>query len=157
MPMYANSLPPSSLDAGAVQNVWVTGDGNLTSGTKTQRVALVQRPGGEPIKVAFRCAFSGAPGVIALQLQTSDTDIDTDYVNEGTAISTVNASNVARGEISQRRRKIRTASCHHGHQRGDRDRGHRQLERLRCRNPAVHLPSVPLQQKRGIEVQSDSS
>ena len=41
MPVYANSLPPSSLDAGAVQNVWVTGDGNLTSGTKTQRVALV--------------------------------------------------------------------------------------------------------------------
>src|SRR5205809_3510161 len=91
MPVYANSLPPSSLDAGAVQNVWVTGDGNLTSGTKTQRVALVQRPGGEPIKVAFRCAFSGAPGVIALQLQTSDTDVDTDYVNEGAAISTVNA------------------------------------------------------------------
>ena len=98
MPVYANSLPPSSLDAGAVQNVWATGDGNLTSGTKTQRVALVQRPGGEPIKVAFRCAFSAAPGVIALQLQTSDTDIDTDYVNEGAAISTVNAANVARGE-----------------------------------------------------------
>src|SRR5437879_13610631 len=98
MPVYANSLPPSSLEAGAVQNVWVTGDGNLTSGTKTQRVALVQRPGGEPIKVAFRCAFSGAPGVIALRLQTSDTDIDADYVNEGAAISTVNAANVARGQ-----------------------------------------------------------
>jgi hypothetical protein len=60
----------------------------------------VQRPGGEPIKVTFRCAFSGAPGVIALQLQTSDTDVDTDYVNEGAAISTVNASNVARGEFA---------------------------------------------------------
>jgi hypothetical protein len=71
MPAYANTLPP----------------------------ALVQRPGGEPIKVAFRCAFSGAPGVIALQLQTSDTDVDTDYVNEGAAISAVNASNVARGEF----------------------------------------------------------
>jgi hypothetical protein len=100
MPAYANTFPPLSLDAGAVQNVWATGDGNLTSGTKTQRAALVQRPGGEPIKVAFRCAFSGAPGVIALQLQTSDTDVDADYVNEGAAISTVNASNVARGEFS---------------------------------------------------------
>jgi hypothetical protein len=95
--VYANSLPPSSLDAGAVQNVWANGDGNLTGGTKTQRVALVQRPGGEPIKVAFRCAFSAAPGVIALQLQTSDADAD--YVNEGAAISSVNASNVARGEF----------------------------------------------------------
>ena len=75
------------------------GDGNLTSGTKTQRVAFVQRPGGKPIKVAFRCAFSAAPGVIALQLQTSDTDLGTDYVNEGAAISTVNASDVARGEF----------------------------------------------------------
>ena len=68
MPVYANNSPPSSIEAGAVQNVWATGDGNLTSGTKTQRVALAQRPGGEPIKVAFRCAFSAAPGVIALQL-----------------------------------------------------------------------------------------
>src|SRR4029077_15758243 len=100
MPTYANTFPPSSTEAGAVQNVWATGDGNLTSGTKTQRVALVQRPGGEPIKVAFRCAFSGAPGVIALQLQTSDTDVDTDYVNEGAAISTVNACNLARGEFA---------------------------------------------------------
>src|SRR5207302_299003 len=99
MPTYANNLPPSSLAAGAVQNVWATGDGNLTSGTKTQRGALVQRPGGEPIKVAFRCAFSAALGVIARQLQTSDTDVDTDYVNEVGAISTVNASNVARGEF----------------------------------------------------------
>ena len=99
MPAYANTFPPSSIEAGAVQNVWATGDGNLTSGAKTQRVALVQRPGGEPIKVAFRCAFSAAPGVIALQLQTSDTDVDTDYVNEGAAISAVNTSNVARGEF----------------------------------------------------------
>ncbi len=64
MPAYANTLPPSSIEAGAVQNVWATGDGNLTSGTKTQRVALVQRPGGEPIKVAFRCAFSGATNTV---------------------------------------------------------------------------------------------
>jgi len=99
MPSYANTFPPSSIEAGAVQNVWATGDGNLTSGTKTQRVALVQRPGGEPIKVAFRCAFSAVPGVIALQLQTSDTDADTDFVNEGAAIATVNAGNVARGEF----------------------------------------------------------
>lgn len=99
MPAYANTFPPSSIEAGALQNVWATADGNLTSGTKTQRVALVQRPGGVPIKVAFRCAFSAAPGVIALQLQTSDTDVDTDYVNEGAAISTVNTGNVARGEF----------------------------------------------------------
>jgi len=46
MPVYANSLPPSALDAGAVQNVWATGDGNLTSGTKTQRVAVAEQESG---------------------------------------------------------------------------------------------------------------
>ncbi len=30
MPAYANTFPPNSVDAGAVQNVWATGDGNLT-------------------------------------------------------------------------------------------------------------------------------
>jgi hypothetical protein len=99
MPAYTNTFPPICIDAGSVQNVWATGDGNLVSGTKTQRVALAQRPGGEPIKVAFRCAFSAAPGVISLQLQTSDTDFDSDYVNESAAITAVNAGNVARGEF----------------------------------------------------------
>lgn len=130
--MYANSLPPSSLDAGAVQNVWANGDGNLTSGTKTQRVALVQRPGGEPIKVAFRCAFSAAPGVIALQLQTSDADAD--YVNEGAAISSVNASNVARGEfptVAAKFARLLVTTVTNS----DRERGPRQLE---CRSRTQH-------------------
>ena len=58
MPVYANSLPPSALDAGAVQNVWATGDGNLTSGTKTQRVAVVEQESGwNPWAMRYEPAF----------------------------------------------------------------------------------------------------
>jgi hypothetical protein len=80
--------------------VWVPGDGNLTSGAKTQRVAIAS---GSPIyrgRLSLRVSFGGAPGVISLQLQTSDTDVDTDYVSEGAAITGVNATNVARAEYA---------------------------------------------------------
>ena len=100
VPAYANTFPPISTSPGDSAQVWIAADGNLISGTKTQRVALTTggtRPQG---RLAMRVSFSGAPGVISLQLQTSDTDVDTDYVNEGAAITTVNATNVARAEYT---------------------------------------------------------
>jgi hypothetical protein len=78
VPAYANTFPPISISPGDSSQVWVTADGNLVSGTKTRRVALTTggvRPQG---RLAMRVSFSVAPGVISLQLQTSDTDVDTD-------------------------------------------------------------------------------
>jgi hypothetical protein len=100
MPAYSNSFSPSSIDAGDVANVWATADGNLTSGTKTQRVALVQRSDGGATKLNWRVAFSGAPGVISLQLQTSDFDVDADYQSEGAAVTTVGNNNEVRSELT---------------------------------------------------------
>jgi len=100
VPAYSNTFTPTAIDAGDVANVWATADGNLTSGTKTQRVALVQRADGGATKLAWRVAFSGAPGVISLQLQTSDFDNDADYQSEGSAISTLGNSNEARAEFT---------------------------------------------------------
>ena len=79
---------------------WTTADGNLTSGTKTQRVAIASAGPLARGRLSLRVSFSAAPGAISLQLQTSDTDVDTDFVNEGAAITTVNASNVARFEYA---------------------------------------------------------
>jgi hypothetical protein len=107
MPAYSNTSTPSAVDAGDVVNVWATADGNLTSGTKTQRVALTQNPVGQNIKVAFRVLFSGAPGVISLQLQASDFDNDADYQSEGAAISTVGNNNEVRAEYSVAARFVR--------------------------------------------------
>jgi hypothetical protein len=100
MPAYSNANSPTSLDAGDLASVWVTGDGNLTSGTKTQRVALVQRSDGGATKLTMQVIFSGAPGVISLQPQTSDTDNDADYQSEGAAITTVGNNNEVRAEFT---------------------------------------------------------
>jgi hypothetical protein len=100
MSAYANTFPPSSIAPGDSAQVWVPGDGNLTSGTKTQRVAIASASPIDRGRLSLRVSFGGAPGVISLQLQTSDTDVDTDYASEGPVINTVNASNVARAEFA---------------------------------------------------------
>ncbi len=100
MPAYSNTFSPTSIDAGDVANVFSAADGNLVSGTKTQRVALVQRSDGGATKLAVRVAFSGAPGVISLQVQTSDFDTDNDYQSEGAAISTLGNNNEVRAEFT---------------------------------------------------------
>jgi hypothetical protein len=100
VPTYANTFPPFCIAPGDQAQVWTSADGNLISGTKTQRIAITA---GGPItrgRLSLRVSFSGAPGVISLQLQTSDTDVDTDYNNEGASIAAVNANNVARAEYA---------------------------------------------------------
>lgn len=77
--------------------VWTTADGTFASGTKTQRVALVQRADGGATKLAFQVYFSGAPGSpLSLQPETSDTDNDADFQSEGAAITTVGNNNEVR-------------------------------------------------------------
>jgi hypothetical protein len=100
MPAYSNTTSPNSVGRGDVANVWATADGNLTSGTKTQRVALAQNPAGGATKLAVRVAFSAGPGVISLQPQTSDFDNDADYQSEGSAITTVGNNNEVRAEFT---------------------------------------------------------
>jgi len=101
MPAYSNTFSPNSIDAGDSVTVWATADGNLISGTKTQRVALVQRADGGATKLSFRVLFSGAPGAISLQLQTADFDTDADYSSEGSPVTTLNqGGNEARGEVT---------------------------------------------------------
>lgn len=101
MPVYSNTQVPTSIAPGESAQVWTVADGNLTSGTKTQRLALANLPGGQPEKIAARITFTAAPGVISLQLQTADNDIDAEYASEGSPITAVNASNVARAEFPQ--------------------------------------------------------
>src|SRR5215468_7414645 len=100
MPAYSNTTSPNSIARGDSANVWATADGNLASGTKTQRVALVPNPTIAASKLSFRVLFGGAPGAISLQLQTADFDVDSDYSNEGSSVTTLNTgTNEARGEF----------------------------------------------------------
>ena len=99
MPAYSNTAVPNSVGAGDMANVWSSSDGNISSGVKTQRVALMQRPDGGATKLAWRVAFGGNPGAISLQLQTSDTDIDADFQSEGAAVTALGNNNEVRVEI----------------------------------------------------------
>jgi len=90
MPSYGNVLPPVRWDLGQR-----SGDcfdrGDISC-------ALQERAGGvgagvqqREVRAAVEIVWSGAPGAISVQLQTADTDIDAAYVQEGAAITTVNA------------------------------------------------------------------
>lgn len=101
MPAYSNTVSPNSVNVGESANVWAIADSTLASGTKTQRVALAQRPDGGATKLSFRALFSAAPGAISLQLQTADFDTDSDFSNEGSPVTALNgSSNEARGEVT---------------------------------------------------------
>jgi len=100
MPPYANTTPPSSIGRGDTQNVWSIADGNnFISGTKTQRVALQQTPAGGAQKLSVRIAFQTTPGVISLQPQVSDTDVDADYQSEGPPLTTIGNNFEVRAEF----------------------------------------------------------
>jgi hypothetical protein len=64
-------------------------------------VALGPGPGEVgPKTVSVEGFFSGAPGVYEIDLQTSDTDADAMYAQEGTGITTVSANNTFRAEFT---------------------------------------------------------
>jgi hypothetical protein len=111
MPAYSTTSP-NSIARGDTANVWSTADGTLASGTKSQRVALAPNPVGQATKLSVRVAFSAAPGVISLQLQTADFDTDADFSSEGSTISTLNAGgNEARAEFPNVAAKFARLLC----------------------------------------------
>jgi hypothetical protein len=101
MPPYSNTFPGHSIAPGDSQQV-MNGTETVNGATpfKSDRVALANLPGGEAEKISVRVAFGGAPGAFSWQLETSDTDVDTDYVIEGAAVSALGAGNVCRKEYT---------------------------------------------------------
>jgi hypothetical protein len=108
MPVYGTqSIPacPYPGDSTVVVNNELTGAGAMVTGAKSERVALFNSQHGNPQYFSVEVAFSGAPGAFSIQVQTSDTDVDGDYVSEGFGganpglINAVNAGNAARVEL----------------------------------------------------------
>ena len=100
MPTYSNALPPLSVGFGDTAVVIAPSD-TLSATFKSAQVALQHTYVGAQQRLSVEIVFSGAPGTFTLNLQTADTDADANYVNEGTAISSVSAGNVARLEVPQ--------------------------------------------------------
>jgi hypothetical protein len=100
MPSYGNVLPPVSVGFGDSATVVASTDVIFPAPFKSAQVALAPAFSTGKVRAAVEIVWSGAPGAgISVQLQTADTDIDAAYIQEGAAITNVNASNVTRAEF----------------------------------------------------------
>jgi hypothetical protein len=99
MPSYGNLVPPVSVGFGDSAAVIASTDTIFPAPFKSAQVALAPAFSSGKVRAAVEIVWSSAPGVISVQLQTADTDIDAAYVQEGAAITNVNAGNVTRAEF----------------------------------------------------------
>jgi len=99
MPSYGNVLPPVSVGFGDSAAVIASTDVVFPAPFKSAQVALAAAFSSGKVRAAVEIVWSAAPGVISVQLQTADTDIDAAYIQEGAAITNVNAGNVTRAEF----------------------------------------------------------
>lgn len=99
MPGYANVFPPLSTGFGESATVIVATDTVFPAPFKSAQVALAPNFSSGKMRCAVEIIWSGAPGVISVQLQTADSDIDAAYIQEGAAITNVDAGNVTRAEF----------------------------------------------------------
>jgi len=99
MPSYGNVLPPVSVGFGDSAAVIASTDVVFPAPFKSAQVALAPAFSSGKVRAAVEIVWSAAPGLISVQLQTADTDIDAAYVQEGAAITNVNAGNVTRAEF----------------------------------------------------------
>jgi len=100
MPSYSNALPPVSVGFGESAAVIASTDAIFPAPFKSAQVALAPNFSSGKVRCAVEIIWSGAPGSISVQLQTADTDADAAYVQEGSAITTVNTGNVSRAEFT---------------------------------------------------------
>jgi len=72
---------------------------NPAVGSSSLQAALGPAIGTTGQSGSVQIVFAGAPGAFEIDVQTSDTDVASDYVSK-TQITTVDSNNVARAEIS---------------------------------------------------------
>src|SRR6266481_9497574 len=89
MPSYGNVLPPVSVGFGDSAAVIASTEVIFPAPYKSAQVALAPAFSSGKVRAAVEIVWSGAPGLISVQLQTADTDIDAAYIQEGAAITNV--------------------------------------------------------------------
>ena len=99
MASYSNVVPQISVGFGESAGVIVATDTIFPAPFKSAAVALAPNFSSGKVRCAVEIIWSGAPGIISVQLQTADTDVDAAYIQEGSAIANVNAGNVTRAEF----------------------------------------------------------
>lgn len=97
MPAYQTTGSITALYQGDSILFW--NDENPAVGTSSLQAALGPAIGTSGESGSVEIVFGGAPGAFEIDVLTSDTDVDADYVSKS-QITTVSTSNVARAEIS---------------------------------------------------------
>lgn len=100
MPAYSSALPPLAVGFG--ESAIVINGENIQPSLpfKSAQAALAPTFTTGVQRISVEVAFAANPGAISWQLQSSDTDADANYVNEGSAVTTLNATFVSRLELS---------------------------------------------------------
>ena len=100
MASYSSGVIPVSVGFGESGSVIASTDVIFPAPFKSAQVALAANFSSGKVRCAVEIIWSAAPGVISVQLQTADTDVDGAYIQEGSAITTVSAGNVTRAEFA---------------------------------------------------------
>jgi hypothetical protein len=90
MPIYENVALPYSIAPGESATPIVSTD-NVQGALpfKSERVALLRGNNTTPQHLSAELQFSGTPGAYSWQVETADTDIDSNYSIEGTVTTSV--------------------------------------------------------------------
>jgi len=99
MASYSSGVVPVSVGFGESASMIASTDVIYPAPFKSAQVALAPNFSSGKVRCAVEIVWSGAPGSISVQLQTADTDVDGAYIQEGSAITNVNAGNVTRAEF----------------------------------------------------------
>ena len=100
MPTYQNVVPPLSIAQGDSATVINNENPQPALPYKSAQVALT---GGLRInaqRLSAEVTFAAAPGAFSFQLQTADSDTDASYSPEGSAVTALTGTNVARIELN---------------------------------------------------------
>ena len=100
MPTYQNVVPPICIAQGDTATVINNENPQPALPYKSAQVALTTGLRINAQRLSAEVTFAAAPGAFSFQLQAADTDTDASYSPEGSAVTALTGTNVARIELN---------------------------------------------------------
>ena len=100
MPTYSNTVQPVAIAAGDSYAVINNENPQPALPYKSAQVALATGLRVTAQRISAEVTFAAAPGAFSFQLQTADSEVDASYSPEGSAVTAVTGTNVARIELN---------------------------------------------------------
>jgi hypothetical protein len=100
MPTYSNTVPPIAIAAGDSYAVINNENPQPALPYKSAQVAVATGLRVTAQRISAEVTFAAAPGAFNFQLQTADSDVDASYSPDGSAVTALTGTNVARIELN---------------------------------------------------------